>query len=346
MLNAYEDQSHTLALCVYQLKNPNTFKDLSKNEKGVLKLLSCKKSSDSVASVQRIIVYPGELRNVFLDRAEGAQWVGLAAGYYELDPAGATRLIKIPLEVIKKGIIFKKKYFIPNKLISRIHFGPSEISHLEEGSVAEDDTEIKEVKSKKVSEVKDKDKTGDDDKKASKESGDDDKKASKESGDDDKKASKKSDDDDEDASKKPSDGDEETAKKSDTVDKKESPASDDSGEETLKDSDDSTKESTDKEKSVCKPCDPCNPCAIIGAPEAKDDKDAEAASDAKETSSDTDTDQPDAKKKKKKAQTSDITNDSEPDNTGKKSDGEDEQAAANQGMLLNTGKLLVEDILK
>ncbi|MEW6261651.1 MAG: type VI secretion lipoprotein TssJ [Thermodesulfobacteriota bacterium] len=126
-LNQVDDQPHTLVLCVYQFSDPNAFQDLAKSKTGVIKLLNCQRFNEGVASVQKVILQPGESRNVILDRAEGAKFVGLAAGYFDLVPEKATRLIKVPVDVALKGWIFKDKYQIPARLDKRIFLGPSEI---------------------------------------------------------------------------------------------------------------------------------------------------------------------------------------------------------------------------
>ncbi|MEW5724892.1 MAG: type VI secretion system lipoprotein TssJ, partial [Thermodesulfobacteriota bacterium] len=115
-LNLFEGNPHTLVLCVYQLADPNAYKDLASTKEGVVKLLAGQKFGETVSAVDRIIIQPGETRTVFLDRAVGAQYVGLVAGFFELDPAKASKLFQIPLDVSKKGLIFKDTYMIPGRL--------------------------------------------------------------------------------------------------------------------------------------------------------------------------------------------------------------------------------------
>ena len=88
----YEQNAHTLALCVYQLKSPNAFNELAKNQDGLVKLMGCSKIGDTVTSVQRLILQPAELRTVTMDRAEGTQYVGIVAGYYNLTPNKVSKL--------------------------------------------------------------------------------------------------------------------------------------------------------------------------------------------------------------------------------------------------------------
>ncbi len=96
-LNLYGDQSHTLALVVYQLSSPNMYTQLLRDEEGVRKLLQAKPFDPGVLYVNRYMIQPGEENSFFMDRAENARWIGLVAGYFELAVPRTTRLIKIPL---------------------------------------------------------------------------------------------------------------------------------------------------------------------------------------------------------------------------------------------------------
>lgn len=127
MLNSYEDKAHTLVLCVYQLSDPNAYTDMAKTQEGIIKLLQCTRFGDTVTGVNRIILQPNETRTVFLDRAVGTQYVAIAAGYYNVNPDKASTLFKIPIDVHKKGLIFKDTYLIPGRLDLGLFLGPGEI---------------------------------------------------------------------------------------------------------------------------------------------------------------------------------------------------------------------------
>lgn len=127
LLNSYENQPHTLVLCIYMLSDPNGFLDLAKNKEGVIKLLGCQRFSDTVVGMQRVVFQPGEVRTVQLDRAERTKYVALAAGYFDLVPDKATRLLPIPVDVATEGWIFKSKYQIPGKLDVYLFLGSNEI---------------------------------------------------------------------------------------------------------------------------------------------------------------------------------------------------------------------------
>ncbi len=114
-LNLYGGGSHALHLCVYQLGDPNAFNQLSENEMGIGKLLACDRvdagpAVPGVAIAKKLIVQPGEDQTFELDRAEGAKYVGVVAGYYQLQKRQVTRLYPIPTtEAREQGMIVIKQ---------------------------------------------------------------------------------------------------------------------------------------------------------------------------------------------------------------------------------------------
>jgi type VI secretion system VasD/TssJ family lipoprotein len=124
-LNVYDGKAHTILLCCYQLSNPDIFNNLSKSEDGVTKILNCSRFDKSVVDSTRVIVRPGEDKTIELDRAENARWVGLAAGYYELNPEMVIRLIAIPVAVQKKWLILKTP--VPGDLSVELVLGAKQI---------------------------------------------------------------------------------------------------------------------------------------------------------------------------------------------------------------------------
>ncbi|UFS70725.1 type VI secretion lipoprotein TssJ [Geomonas sp. RF6] len=81
-LNRYGNNAHALYLCVYQLKDPNTFNQLAEEKGGVAKLLQCSRFDSSVANAKRLVVQPGQEIQETRDRAEGARFIGVTGGYY------------------------------------------------------------------------------------------------------------------------------------------------------------------------------------------------------------------------------------------------------------------------
>lgn len=127
-LNYYNNLSHTLRLCVYQLKDPNSFNQLTQSENGLYTLLECSMFDGSVANYQSFIISPEEYKELTLDRAEGARYIGLAAGYANVQKDNATRLLNIPVVVVKEGSIFRKQRVAkPDILNSVLRLGPQQI---------------------------------------------------------------------------------------------------------------------------------------------------------------------------------------------------------------------------
>jgi predicted component of type VI protein secretion system len=114
-LNLYSGSSHALHLCVYQLSDPNAFNQLSENEMGIGKLLGCDRLDagppvQGVAISKKLIVQPGEDQTFDLDRAEGARYVGIVAGYYQMQKRQVVRLYAIPVtEEQQQGMIVIKQ---------------------------------------------------------------------------------------------------------------------------------------------------------------------------------------------------------------------------------------------
>ena len=127
-LNFDDGAPHTLLVCLYQLKDPKSFNQLSEDTDGIYKLLECSLFDPSVATAKRIIVRPGQDAKVTLDRADGAKYVALVAGYYTLEKARMIRLYDIPVVVEKKGFIKTTKVARPEKLVIDIPLGPSQIN--------------------------------------------------------------------------------------------------------------------------------------------------------------------------------------------------------------------------
>ncbi len=95
-LNLYQGSPHALAVCLYQLKDPNAFNQTLEDKNGLLKLLECNRFDASVANAKMIIVQPGQAEKQNIDRAEGARYVALAAGYYAYKER-PTRIYAVPV---------------------------------------------------------------------------------------------------------------------------------------------------------------------------------------------------------------------------------------------------------
>ncbi|MGL1862945.1 MAG: type VI secretion system lipoprotein TssJ [Pseudodesulfovibrio sp.] len=132
-LNEYDGSPHTLLLCVYQLSDTIKFKELAGTSTGLTKLYDCKSFDKSVTHVQRVFVQPDHNATETMDRAEGTKYVGVAAGYYDLQGGGATRTWQIPMDTTETGVIFfKDTWYAPAKLEAILVLGPHEIQKVGE----------------------------------------------------------------------------------------------------------------------------------------------------------------------------------------------------------------------
>jgi type VI secretion system VasD/TssJ family lipoprotein len=126
-LNYDDGVPHTLLVCIYQLKDPNAFNQLSEDTDGIYKLLECGLFDAGVATAKRTIVNPGQDIKIVLDRAEDAKYVAVVAGYYVLQKDRMIRLYDIPVEVQTKGFIKRTKSQVPGNLNIELQLGPSQI---------------------------------------------------------------------------------------------------------------------------------------------------------------------------------------------------------------------------
>jgi predicted component of type VI protein secretion system len=120
-----------LLVCVYQLKDPNAFNQLAEDNDGLYKLLECELFDSSVATSKKLIARPGQDKNFVFDRAEGAKYVAVAAGYYVLHKDRMIRLFNIPVITEKKGFFRRKKIQKPGPLNIELTLGPRQILTVE-----------------------------------------------------------------------------------------------------------------------------------------------------------------------------------------------------------------------
>ncbi len=125
-LNLSGGKPHTLLVCVYQLRNPNAFNQLTGDQDGLYQLLECKPFDAGVAASKRLFVQPGTEMTFNLDRGQGVQYVGVVAGYYVLDKDKMVRLYDIPVVIEKKGFSGSKKQKL-DVLEIHLKLGPQQI---------------------------------------------------------------------------------------------------------------------------------------------------------------------------------------------------------------------------
>jgi type VI secretion system VasD/TssJ family lipoprotein len=111
-LNWHGGTSHTLHLCVYQLKDRNVFANLAGYEKGLRTLLHyrCELFDQTVVTSKSLFIHPGEYLSLTRARAKDAQYVAIAAEYEEFSKNRAIRDIKIPVIVEKKGFFGEERF--------------------------------------------------------------------------------------------------------------------------------------------------------------------------------------------------------------------------------------------
>jgi type VI secretion system VasD/TssJ family lipoprotein len=127
-LNLADDEAHTLLLCVYQLSDPNTFNQLSGDQDGLYTLLECNLFGNGAAAAKRLIIQPGQDLNLSLDRAEGARYVAMVAGYNTLDRNRMIKMVEVPEYTESKGFIKKSKTRKPAQLNIDLILGPERIT--------------------------------------------------------------------------------------------------------------------------------------------------------------------------------------------------------------------------
>lgn len=129
-LNLYQGSPSALLVCVYQLGDPNAFNQLKEEKEGLAKLLECSRFDPSVASSKRLTIQPGQDFKLSLDRAEGARYVGVVCGYYELQKERVVRLLPVPVLEETKGWLSKTRTVKPGLLTIGLYLGPQEIKDL------------------------------------------------------------------------------------------------------------------------------------------------------------------------------------------------------------------------
>lgn len=124
-LNLSDNNAHTLMVCMYQLNSTSMFNQLSSNEDGIYQLLDCERFNESVTSVKRLIIQPGQDLTYVMDRMAGTRHVALVAGYFVLEKERMTRVFNIPV------VIESKKKARADKLDFFVNLGSQQIAGAE-----------------------------------------------------------------------------------------------------------------------------------------------------------------------------------------------------------------------
>lgn len=126
-LNIHKGTPHTLHLCIYQLKTLSAFDQLAGDEDGIYQLLDCRLFEASAARSKKLTIQPGQELTIDVDRAEGARYLAVVAGYFRLEEERIMRRFEVPIVEEKKGFLRRSKTLKPGPLSIEIVFGPEQI---------------------------------------------------------------------------------------------------------------------------------------------------------------------------------------------------------------------------
>ncbi|MDD2319264.1 MAG: type VI secretion lipoprotein TssJ [Geobacteraceae bacterium] len=121
-LNLYQGKAHSLVVCIYHLRDLNGFNQLMDEKDGIPRLLECGRFDSGVTYSKRIVAQPNLETKEIMDRTEGAKYVGVVAGYYELHKDSAIRSYQIPLSLFQN----------PKRLLISLDLGPQGIKEIKE----------------------------------------------------------------------------------------------------------------------------------------------------------------------------------------------------------------------
>ena len=124
-LNEYSGEAHTLVLGIYQMEDSAGFYKLAADSSLLAKALETGKGGDGFVNFVRYVVSPGQRSIMTVDRAQKTKFVGLVAGYYQMDAAKSARLFEIPLTVASEGLVSTTWKAAPAVLALRLNLGPT-----------------------------------------------------------------------------------------------------------------------------------------------------------------------------------------------------------------------------
>ncbi len=108
-LNLYQKRAHSLIVCLYHLRDPNGFNQLIDEKDGLPRLLECNRFDPSVTYSRRLVIQPHQEITELLDRTDGAKFIGIVTGYYDLQKESTTRSYRIPITEVKRGSVLVQK---------------------------------------------------------------------------------------------------------------------------------------------------------------------------------------------------------------------------------------------
>jgi type VI secretion system VasD/TssJ family lipoprotein len=106
-LNSVRGRPHSLALGIFQMNDPNTFRGLSVTRTGAVELMQKGQIDESIVNFEQVMIRPGEQKKVSINRAQTAKYIGVIAAYFELNPKTDVKIFPIPIRPIKRGLVEK-----------------------------------------------------------------------------------------------------------------------------------------------------------------------------------------------------------------------------------------------
>lgn len=126
-LNYSGNEPHNLLLAIMQLADPTAYAAATGSSEKLSALLLATHPPPGMLALERIFISPGETRTITLPRVENAQYIGLALGYYHLDPARSTRLYPVGVDIDASGWFVKTRRAVPEPLFITLQLGPDGI---------------------------------------------------------------------------------------------------------------------------------------------------------------------------------------------------------------------------
>jgi type VI secretion system VasD/TssJ family lipoprotein len=138
-LNLDSGQPHALSIGIFQLSDPAAFGTATASPAGAAKFLDQGADADaSVVDFERVVLQPGEKRTLNLNRAQNAQYIGIVAGYYQINSLQDVALFNIPILPKPVGWVTKGMQLtglqaadtngIPGPLALSVGFGPDQVA--------------------------------------------------------------------------------------------------------------------------------------------------------------------------------------------------------------------------
>lgn len=141
LLNMYNQRSHNLMLCVYQLSDIGVFNNLlsqASNDSNILnKIIACNNFDGSIVSARRIFVKPKYHRLDSFDREKDVRFVVFVAGYNNNLTTENVIIREIPIKYARSGLVFKDEEYSVAELNVRFFVGMDKIQDLRDGETFE-----------------------------------------------------------------------------------------------------------------------------------------------------------------------------------------------------------------